>query len=411
MDRGLHLGTSDDEENVNDTPIPTLPPQTDSLVVGETPTTSSTWPDGRSLPAMCTIAVAPWPSEPIWPAPPVPSDWTPDPTRVWRTKPTSAQTKPPTTADERAFMLGEARAPGAPPSLSSYLSAQAQARHGLRKHTPITVHRIDAETARRALDAFRSTGHDTEKEARYCAYLRAFQQDQPFDTSSSTQDELDDFFQTASRHRPVHGDMAQRFTTSTMLQDETLPSGLHKPTSTSLAATAEPKASRSPSPPASAAQLAARNGEFGPLTRTVDLFYPPRLLCKRLGIADPHPEREETSVAEAAPLAPTPTPLDTETPGFVFAPISEAQQSAQEHAWKEARPPVDVFKAVFASDDDDRDDNGNDELGPSETAQTSLAVPPKRKATSHTKKKKKRTTTGPLTFDLGDDDDGAARSL
>lgn len=392
-------------------------PTTDTMVLGEertavpeTPATQATWHDGRPLPTGFVRSPEMLPPEPQWPAPPVPSDWRPDPRRVWdayREAPATAPARPASAAD-RGAILGEAQHPGPPPAIAKFLHAKAQARREAEAGpvTSITVHRIDAETARRALAAFRPTGAEPGKEARYRQYLECFQQGTTYTPPSQAlalpdaQQELDEFFESASRHRPVHGDMAARFTTSTTVQ-ESLPvlGGLQSAAALRAAAAvvAPNDTSTAPAPALSAAQAAARSESFGPLTRNVVPFYPPRLLCKRLGVPNPYPHGPEheapTNEADNSSPAQPRGGMDETPSDYVFAEPSEEQAAAHERELQEARPPRDLFKAVFESDEED------EAVDVPETAQALRTSFTKRKAPTAAKKKKAQRT-GPLTFDL-----------
>lgn len=388
-------------------------PHTEKLVLSEegavapdTATAQATWHDGRPLPAGFVQSPEMLPPEPQWPAPPVPSDWRPDPRRVWDAHRTDAQSARPTSAADRGAILGEAQHPGPPPAISQFLHAKAQAR--LKADAgpvhSLTVHRIDAETARRALAAFRPPGAEPAKETRYRTYLQCYEKGTTYmpDTLglslAEAQQELDEFFESASRHRPVHGDMAARFTASTIVQ-ESLPvaGGLQSAAALRAAvADAAPTKSEVPAPALTAAQEAARNETFGPLTRNVVPLYPPRLLCKRLNVPNPHPDGPERDApagdTDAWLPAQSRSGSDDPASEYVFAEPSEEQASALECELQEARPPRDLFKAVFESDDDDE----ADEAGPVHTIHTAFT---KRKAPAPTKKKKAKRA-GPLTFDL-----------
>lgn len=421
--RRSHVGAtgldSDDEDHVYAT-APSIHestlarPDTETLVLGEeraavpdVPTAQATWHDGRPLPAGFVRSTEMLPPEPQWPAPPVASDWQPDPRRVWDATPTETkQPVRPTSAADRGAILGEAQHPGPPPAISQFLQAKAQARLGAGAkpvHT-LTVHRIDAETAGRALAAFRPTGAEPEKEARYRTYLRSFEKGSTYAPNTpglplaEAQQELDDFFESASRHRPVHGDMAARFTTSTIVQESLPVAGGLQSAAALRAAAAEtaPATSSAPAPARSAAQEAARNETFGALTRNVVPFHPPRLLCKRLHVPYPHPDgpAREATAGDADALLPTQSHNDSveASSEYMFAEPSEEQVSARERELQEARPPRDLFKAVFESDDEDEDDAPE----PSQSLRPAFA---KRKAPAAPKKKKAKRL-GPLTFDL-----------
>lgn len=379
---------------------------------------TSTWRDGRAVPPGFVAAAATLADSKTWAPPTVPKDWTPDPRRVWAQQTARAAAAPATAAD-RAAMLGEAKHPGPPPAISQYLDAKAAARAAASGHAPPTapsgpvrVQMVSPDTAQRALQHLRKTGADAAKEARYIAYLQAAAQSLTYEppAGADSQAEVDEFFEAASRYRPVHGDMAARFTSSTMLQDTPMQGGLQNP------ATFRPPPQEERAPElVSPAQQAARQGEFGALTRTAAPLYPARLLLRRLGIPDPHPDRDAEAPADdddpasawalgdRVPTAAAAPTSATDTPGIVFLPVSDVQESAMEEELQSKRPPMDLFKAVFASDDED------DDAPPATTPATLASSAVKRKAPGASKKKK-RERVGPLTFDLDADDEPAPRA-
>lgn len=333
-------------------------------------------------------------------APPnVPADWSPDPRRVWSQRKESNAPAKPQDAAERGRLLGEAKLPGPPPMIAAYLGEQAAkrlqaqaARAEAPKSRPLTVHPLEPETAVRALEAFVPVGSDSEKHARYKAYLQAYIHQSsyaPPDGIDNIQEELDEFFETAQRCRPMQGAMANRFTSSTVLQADT--PGLGGFLSREAA---QPKAEARMEnlTPLTPAQEAARAGEFGAQTRTVQLWNPPRLLCKRLGAEPPHPDYQENEMEQimqkfgAEPEVPVPE--SEPAPDFVFAPMNEETEQANDAALTEERPSLDLFKAVFESDDEKEEPT---------------AVPLKRKPDpTKPKKKSKDRRVGPLTFDPDD---------
>lgn len=382
-------------------------PPTETLMLKEESTsapaasTKDTWQDGRPLPPGFVRAPDVLVPERVWPAPPVASDWRPDPRRVWDACNVVETPRRPTSAADRGALLGEAPHPGPPPAISQFLQAKAQARQAADTGPTqaLTVHRIDAETARRALAAFRSTGAEPAKEARYRAYLQCFEQGTAYTPNTSgmpgreAQQELDEFFEMASRHRPVHGDMAARFTAGTTVQESLPVAGGLQSAEALRAAAAEAKPHAAPQVPAvlTPAQVAARNGEFGTRTRSVVPLHPPRLLCKRLGVPIPHVQGAATADDIDAPTEPAmPAPDEAPSSEYVFTEPSEEQALAWEHALQEERPPRDLFKAVFESDEEGETQASTDVL---------RATLPKRKASAPSKKKKV-PRTGPLTFDI-----------
>ena len=345
---------SDEEDHVYGEAPPTVlgdvPPPAAARTSAAPHEGRATWSDGRPLPP--GFVLAPPVSGPAaavaWPQVDVPPDWTPDPRRVW-TADEPQDAKGPLGAEDRRAMLGEAQHPGPPPALSAYLPGRAR----------LVVHALDRATAQRALAAFRPTGADRAKDERYRAYVCSFLDGPayvpPNVPRAAQQDEVDEFFQSACRHRPVHGDMAHRFTTGSSL-DSTL--------------------TEAPAVP-DAVQY-ARRGEFGPHTRHVERFDPPQLLCKRHGVPYPHPEKDGEEIPEEL-ASPSPPSSPVELPEAEVEPIPP-------------RPPKDLFQAVFG-DEEEEDD-------PAPVTTTMPTAP-------HTKRpqKKRQRRMGPLTFRMDDDDD------
>lgn len=306
------------------------------------------------------------------------------------------------------MILGEARLPGPPPAVSSYLSAKAherleRARAQQSEPLPvpqpapiasITVPQLDAIAAQRALREHVPRGTDASREQRYREYLAAQAEQVPFDpqpqpqqTLGALQQELDEFHQAASIFKPLSGAMADRFTTAT--------------------SDASAKDKVAATPVLSTAQQAAREGNFGALTRSTTTFVPPRLLCKRLGIPPPRvddaPPQEAAAGGSDTGDARDAEATQTESAGTPLSDSDETASALAERAAQPAdveveqdKPSLDLFKAVFESDEED-------------AAQDTLALQFKRpsKDTASAKPKaKKRSRVGPLTFDL-DDEDGA----
>lgn len=394
--------------------------------------TGAVWHDGRALPNGYVLASQTEQPAEEWHTPPAPpAGWTPDPRRVWTQFPHTAPAQAPQRAEERRTILGEAPQPGPPPVVSNYLSAKAQERLRAAKAnapasaapgaatdappaepTAVRVPSLDPETARRALQGFTS-GADPAKDARYRAYLKQAERNDPEppapapgQSAAELQAELDEFHQTASIFRPVSGAMANRFTTA----------------STGGSATRD--APRLPE--ISPAQRAAREEKFGPLTRSETPFRPPRLLCKRLGVPPPQhdedeaPEAPEEDAAFAQAFArfgAAPPGREAEPPGGVSAAAvsTEAEEQAalrEDAALHEERPPLDLFRAVFAGEESD------EEIESGSATQQDASVPHvqfqrRRKAEDAAvsgvkpKAKRKERRVGPLTFDLDEEDSAA----
>lgn len=156
---------------------------------------------------------------------------------------------------------------------------------------------------------------------------------------------------------------------------------------------------------------AARLGMYGPLTREVKVWKPARLLCKRFGVKDPHPEPVADdadagpSSAYAPPTAAAAASASTvpaeSLPGpgglsaadawalaeltgdgtgagderagvgaggsrrrdFANVGLGEDESQARDVLTYE-RPSMDVFKAIFASDDEDDGSDDEDDVPP-----------------------------------------------
>ena len=97
--------------------------------------------------------------------------------------------------------------------------------------------------------------------------------------------ELEEFYSCARIFKPITGAMASRFTTSASSKEAI---GL-RPPGTKQGLIIQPAVK-----PKDPAEEAARMGMFGPMTRTVENFFPSRLLYKRFGIKPPANVQEDT---------------------------------------------------------------------------------------------------------------------
>ncbi|GAA5961279.1 hypothetical protein JCM3765_002897 [Sporobolomyces pararoseus] len=254
-------------------------------------------------------------------------------------------------ADERGTLLGEEAPAPVPKSVFDYLSAKSRDRLASLTQTSssssttqketasisstasrappepevqLFVPSLDRPTALAALKGFQpysaaSTSPDPVKQARYTLYLQ-YQASGQASTSSSPfgprklpngkmqtveelNRELSEYAQSARVFKPVSGMLGNRFESSKSgsLDAPKVEPGLYQPTpksftpSTSsdyLSSTYGDAATPTelPAPKLTPAQLAAREGNFGPLTRTTIPFRPLKLLCKRFGVKDPYEE-------------------------------------------------------------------------------------------------------------------------
>ena len=299
-----------------------------------TPSTAATgdtrdvWPDGRPLLPGFRLASQPLPPEPTFETEPVPPEWQPDPTRVLN-KPATTTQAPSSTPAARGKLLGEARIPGPPPNIAAFLSAKARERlaatssAALPSPPPVQpqldVPRLDAATARLALQGSAPYTADPAKQDRYTAYLRTQLNADAAQPLQIPQDmngeqyarELAEFAKTAAMFRPMSAAIASRFTSASaaVTEHETRATsatpGLRFPapkpagTSTSTSKGEDPEPA-SEAKELSVAQKAAQMGNFGHLTRTVEPWAPQRLLCKRFGIPEPAISRAQRGAAQAS---------------------------------------------------------------------------------------------------------------
>lgn len=339
-------------------------------------------------------------------------------------------------ADDRASMLGE---PVAPKSVFEFLSARdkerlqslgqqdSRSKETLMAAGPapapevLRVPTIDARVAQSALKGFMPYGDDPAKQARYKAFLQHFAMpldaNKPFKPSlhsgkgiSEQNAELEAFANAAMIFKPMSGMMANRFTSSsqTALLDIKAPeAGLHmpKPVSDSqkILAQNEEEQKRKKQQEREAAdprRAAVREGNFGPLTRTVQPWYPARLLCKRFNVADPHPEgaphdSSSSSFGFGRPPASQPEgevlnknamdnmmqerKVNNSGDGFLGGisftsgassaaatpppetVLAEDDDTQGQDVLSYEKPSMDIFKAIFASDDEDEEDEQLDQ--------------------------------------------------
>jgi len=261
---------------------------------------------------------------------------------------------------------------------------------------PSSIPYTAPHTASAALKGFMPFTNDPAKQARYVAYLRSQATPEypelvppklPDQTTEAYHKELSDYSKSAGIFKPVSGAMANRFTTAAVVDSgpEAI-EGLHQPTHQEEPAPAPRQEEKDAQPPSEEAQSskahAARTGMYGALTREVVPWQPSRLLCKRFGVKDPNPDittdtpmpgvpstgsnntwKAEEALAEAD--------LQTATGGSA----SDAGPSSGRRAARDleniglgeddtqgrdtltyVRPSMDIFKAIFASDDEDSDD-------------------------------------------------------
>ncbi|PHH85511.1 hypothetical protein CDD83_319 [Cordyceps sp. RAO-2017] len=287
----------------------------------------------------------------------------------------------------RAAMLGEKALPGK--SVFDYLSASARDKlvtatgkqdlPPARGEVPTRLAVSDEERQRWLLDRAPKLDRDTavaalsrgslgpyaddeSKRSRYRRYLEHQSNPDmppPSKTTKMTDDdflrELNEFYNCARIFKPMTGFMASRFTTSKV--------GLSL--SGGLAATDTEPLSKPAPKPADPAEEAARLGMFGPMTRSIEDFYPTRLLCKRFNVKPPLHSRPD-NVAEDGPsrsAAPSQMPESRPVPTNSQAPALEAKGAAAQEpdnarvdpdrneALEGATANAGVLRAIFGDSD------------------------------------------------------------
>ncbi|KAF8159383.1 hypothetical protein B0H34DRAFT_654370 [Crassisporium funariophilum] len=332
-------------------------------------------------------------------------------------------------ADQRGVILGEKSLPSAPRSVFDYMSEKDSER--IKRITSklaagptsegsdaaptpipapatISITKLEAHVAQAALRGFQPFTSDPAKQARYIAYLQSqASQDasapslkpKPGQKIDDFNKEVEDYAKAASLFKPISGAMAGRFTSAAVIDfGPKVHEGLHTP---SVEEMEEKEAQRikEEEEKISPKALAAKMGMYGPLTRETKPWQPGRLLCKRFGVKDPDPPPDNAGEgASAGPSRKRPsfahpeqggtiptvsvekddtTPVQKSTGPRDLANIGLGEDETQgEDTLTYQRPPMDIFKAIFASDDEDSDDEEDtkaDDDVPEETSPTNAA--------------------------------------
>ncbi|QRW02697.1 G patch domain-containing protein 1 [Ceratobasidium sp. AG-Ba] len=406
------------------------PSQTAGRVVGGP---AGKFNDGRLVLSGFALSETPVGQDEWFPLPKVPKGWTPDPKRVWAkfsaegqdenkpAEPEQSGWKKAPTAEERGAQLGEPALPQAKKSVFDYLSQKDRDRlQNFRKDpssfTPAApppkptvkpkIAPTTAPTAKAALLGFQPFTSDPLRQARYTAYLQYHASPIPLSEGQTPpglgllpdqnaeqfNKEMEDYAKAAAIFKPVSGAMAGRFVgaSSGSVIVGGGPSvgegGLYQPTFDKKEE--DPGQNEIPIEEQDPKKNAARHGMYGPLTHEVQPWYPHRLLCKRFGVRDPHPDGPPTAAPKTweeqvgvAPTAP-PTvdladvemrPLDSEGGGKEaeadedLGPrdLSNVGLGEDPHQGRDTltyvRPSMDVFKAIFASDEEGSEDEDGQE--------------------------------------------------
>lgn len=262
-----------------------------------------------------------------------------------------------------------------------------------------TIPRLDPNVAKMALLGFQPYVADPLKHARYTTFLNAQAAGEdvvPFGRLPNQKEnefakELSDYAKNATIFKPVSATMSGRFASASVVQlAPTVKGGLYKPEESGFlsnkpedqSTSAEPETKKKEETPK---ENAARLGMFGPLTREVKTWLPAKLLCKRFGVKEPVIEATESVTPTAGPsfvskelLAITDeatanasalngqTEIGLEKPpakpgrrDIANIGLGEDETQGKDILTYE-RPSMDIFKAIFASDDEDSDDDDDE---------------------------------------------------
>jgi G patch domain-containing protein 1 len=253
----------------------------------------------------------------------------------------------------------------------------------------IRIPRTEPHVAQAALRGFQPFATEPVKQSRYNAYLQSqASQDSvaplkpaPDQRIDEFNKELEDYAKAALLFKPISGAMAGRFTSAVIFESgPKIHEGLHTPSLEELAEK-EKEERKKEEDRISPKEHAARAGMYGPLTRETNPWQPARLLCKRFGVKDPNPPPEMAS--DAPPAAPSGSDWQQESGvagpasnlGASTLAVEATGDTSRRHGPRDLeniglgeddaqgrdtltyeRPAMDVFKAIFASDDEDSDE-------------------------------------------------------
>ena len=265
--------------------------------------------------------------------------------------------------------------------------------------------RIDPSVAKAALLGFKPFTSDPVKQARYTAYIRSQSEvvsdedrlqlkQKPGQDLENFRLELEEYAQAATVFKPLSGAMASRFTTAKAIeQGPAVIEGLHTPSQS-----APPPETKQPEikaeEPENAKTHAAKHGMYGVLTRETSIWIPVKLLCKRFGVKEPEVETREDDPG-SSPKAQNERETEALFPEAELIAAGSGGGSTATAASKGPRdlnnvglgedetqgadiltyqkPERSIFKAIFASDEEDSDDE--DQVGVEDTDLRGVSVP------------------------------------
>ena len=289
---------------------------------------------------------------------------------------------------------------------------------------PYILH-TEPHVAQAALQGFQPFPSNPTKQSRYTAYLHAHAEPGsgasiparlPTQSPETYAQEMNEFAKAAALFRPVSGAMAGRFTSAAVLElGPNIIEGLHTPSAeqASKETEQEPIVEEEEKKEEEPKVHAARLGMYGPMTREVKPWQPARLLCKRFGVKDPDPEvhfdAPEASTSAAADVSQS-TDATGGAGGIGTGGVTDARPDAAVSRGKRdlaniglgeddgqgddiltyERPPMNIFKAIFASDDEESDDEKQDDKSPEDDV-AEAPIPPQPSTSPHTAEKPAET--------------------
>lgn len=264
-----------------------------------------------------------------------------------------------------------------------------------------SIPRTEAHVAEAALKGFQPFTSDPAKQDRYMTYLRSQANTDgtipPLEPLANQrlddfQKELEDYAKAAMIFKPVSGAMAGRFQSAAHVEKgPVVHEGLHQPTMEELE-DLEAKRKKEEEEKLSPQAHAAKLGMYGPMTRESKVWLPARLLCKRFGVKEPDISQDELD-GVAAEKGPSFTTSEAEKAFREAAGLDSKASSADSHQAQSGssgdgrnlanvglgedefqgrdtltykRPAMDVFKAIFASDDEESEDEKEEDIPESE---------------------------------------------
>lgn len=274
--------------------------------------------------------------------------------------------------------------------------------------------RLEPSVAKAALLGFKPFTSDPVKQARYTAYLKSQSEavsdedrlqlkQKPGQDLEHFQMELEEYAQAATVFKPLSGAMAGRFTTAKAIDHgPAVVEGLHTPSNTTPPSETKPSETKVEEPE-NAKTHAVKHGMYGVLTRETSVWVPAKLLCKRFGVKEPEIEAQEDIPSsdsktrtdfEPETAFPEAELVATGADGGSSAAASQGASGDDRQKCRDInnvglgedetqgadiltyqRPERSIFKAIFASDEEDSDDEDQGKVEDTDPPEVSIPAP------------------------------------